>query len=115
MPLRKLTNKSVRFKWDAECQNSFEELKDLLCKETVLMSYDPARATRVYVDHGPEGVASTIAQRYDVPGQREPEWRAVAHHSRALKKAEKGYSKGEGESLAPLCGIKTHKQYLYGC
>ena len=72
------------------------------------MSYDPARATRVYVDHGPEGVASTIAQRYDVPGQREPEWRAVAHHSRSLKKAEKGYSKGEGESLALLCGIKTH-------
>ena len=74
-PLRKLTNKSVRFKRDQECQHSFDALKDLLCADTVLVSFDPSRATRLYVDHGPDGLGSTIAQRYDVPGKRQPEQR----------------------------------------
>ena len=114
-PLRKLTNKSVRFKRDQECQHSFDALKDLLCADTVLVSFDPSRATRLYVDHGPDGLGSTIAQKYDVPGKRQPDWRPVVHHSRALKSADKGYSKVEGESLGLLSGMMIHKQYLYGC
>ena len=30
LPLRRLTAKSVRFKWTVECENSFLELKELL-------------------------------------------------------------------------------------
>ena len=79
-----------------------------------MANYDPARHTRVYVDHGPEGVASTVAQGYDVVGQREPQYRPVHHSSRSLTKAEKGYGKVEGESLAVLTGIKTNSRFLYG-
>ena len=113
-PLRELTNHGKRFKWTAECNKSFNKLKELLCSDTVLMSYDPQRFTRLYVDHGPEGVASTVTQRYDVPGKTEPEYRPVAYKSRSLKPAEKGYSKVEGESLGILSGCMENKQYLYG-
>ena len=60
-PLRQLTAKNVRFKWTKECQDSFQELKSLLTSDKVMASYDPLRKTRLYVDEGPEGVATTVA------------------------------------------------------
>ena len=83
-------------------------------RDTVLAGYDPKQFTRIYVDHGPEGVASTVAQRYDMPGKQEPEYRPVAYSSRSLKAAEMNYSKVEGESLAVLSGCMMNRQYLYG-
>ena len=62
-PLRVLTNKNVWFKWTKECQKSFEELKSLLCSSTVLANYELHRKTRLYVDHGPFGVASTKTEQ----------------------------------------------------
>ena len=55
-----------------------------------------------------------MAQRYDVPGERKPQWRPVTHGSRTLTEAERGYGKTEGESLAILSGIMANKEYLYG-
>ena len=52
-PLRKLTNWKVKFVWSKECEDSFRELKDLLCSDTVMASYELNRKTRLYVDHGP--------------------------------------------------------------
>ena len=69
-PLRDLTRQGVRFEWKQECEDSFKELKRLLCSDTVMVPYDPKRRTRIYVDHGPEGVAATVAQRYEVIGER---------------------------------------------
>ena len=59
------------------------------------------------MDHGPEGVAATVAQRYEVIGERAV-YRLVAYNSRSLKEAEKSYSK-VGESLAVLSGIMANK------
>ena len=113
-PLRKLTNKSTRFVWSKECGQSFEELKELLSSESVLANYEVGRKTRLYVDHGPQGVAATVAQLHAVRGSEEEVWRPVEHSSRALTKTEQGYSKVEGESLGILNGVKKHKKYLYG-
>ena len=77
------------------------------------MNFDPGRKTRVYMDHGPDGVASTIAQGYTSTGQTTTQWRPVYHTSRALTKAEKGYGKVDGESLAVFSGVITNKRYLY--
>ena len=65
------------------------------------MNYDPDRKTKVYVDHGPGGVASTVAQGYSNdkdPRDRAIQWRPVYHTSRALTKAEQGYGKTDEES-----------------
>ena len=113
LPLRKLTGKGVRFKWTEDCGRSFERLKELLSSDTVLMSYEPTRKTRLYVDHGPSGLASSVCQQYHEPGQPK-QWRMVTHKSRSLQKAELNYEKIEGESLGVLWGIKAHAMYLYG-
>ena len=113
-PLRELTRQNARFVWSAQCEQSFNRLKNMLTSDSVLMQYDTKRATRLYVDHGPVGVGATVAQRYDIPGEVRPQWRPVTYNSRTLKSAELGYSKVEGESLAVLSGIMANKQYLYG-
>ena len=68
---------------------------------------------RLYVDHSPFGVASTIAQEHQVPDSTDKAWRPVFYTSRALTKTEQNYSKVEGESLGVLTGILTNKRYLY--
>ena len=113
-PLRKLTAKEVRFKWDDQCQKSFEELKGLLCSDTVMGNYEVGRKTRVYVDHGPDGVAATLAQEYILPDQSQHVWRPVNHTSRSLTPAEKNYGKTDGESLSVVHGVLSNKMYLYG-
>ena len=91
-PLRELTAIKAKFEWSEECRISFQKLKKLLCSEQVMMNYDPARETRVYVDHGPNGVAASVCQAYSESGQAK-QWRMVTHKSRSLKKAKKEYGK----------------------
>ena len=85
-PLRKLTTKNARFKWSSECQESFQDLKDLLSCKTVLANYEVDRKTRLYVDHGPHGIASTVAQLHELPDSKEAAWRPVQYSSRAMAK-----------------------------
>ena len=61
LPLRRLTSKSVRFEWTKQCQDAFQELKELMMSGQVMAHYDPNRETRLYVDEGPAGVAGTVA------------------------------------------------------
>ena len=117
-PLRMMTAKSVRYKWTAECEESFRKLKDLLVSDTVMAPFDPERETRLYCDDGPTGVAATVAQCYqpeEVPGQVDhPVWRPVHYNSRAKIASELNYGKVDGESLAILSGILSNRTYLYG-
>ena len=115
LPLRKLTNKNIKFVWTKECEDSFKELKVLLCSDTVMANFELDRPTRRYVDHGPCGVAGTVAQEYDIPGTTQKAWRPVHHTSRSLTPTEQGYSKVEGESLAVYSQMVTNRRYLYGC
>ena len=71
------------------------------------------RETWLYVDHRPNGVASTVAQRYfDQNGG--PLHHPIHHNSRVLRATETRYGNVEGELLAVLSGIKSNKMYLYG-
>ena len=113
-PLRYLTRQGVNYKWDKQCQDSFQKLKDVLVSDTVMASFDVARKTRLYVDHGPDGVASTVVQEYEIGKSGEKVYRPVHHSSRALTETEARYTKTDGESLAVLSGVKSNKMFLYG-
>ena len=81
----------------------------------VMAAYIPKKATRVYVDHGPEGVGATLAQEnpsIQVGGERC--FRPANYTSRALTETEKRYSKVEWESLGVMFGILSNRMYLYG-
>ena len=113
-PLRCLTAKNVQFKWNKKCEESFQELKELLSSDKVMANYDPKKPTRLYVDEGPEGVAATVAQSHKVEGLDQEVWRPVHHNSRAKTECEANYGKVDGESLGVLSGILSNRMYLYG-
>ena len=60
-PFRNLTRQNARFKWIAECKQSFKELKLLLTESQIMVNFDVKPHTRLYVNYGPGGMASTIA------------------------------------------------------
>ena len=108
-PLRELSKKGVLFKWGEKCQESFNSIKEALMGNQLMAAYDPKKATRVYVDRGPDGVAATLAQEdpsLQVGGERC--FRPVNYTSRALTEKEKRYSKVEGESLGVVFGILSN-------
>ena len=76
--------------------------------------FDPQRATILYVDKGPAGVAATVAQEYCVEGMDHTVWRPVNHTSQAKTETEMNYGKVNGESLGILTVIKSNSMYLYG-
>ena len=68
LSLHQVTAKNIKLVWTQECEDSFEELKHLLTSGRVLANYNPTKATHLYVDDGPAGVAATIAQLHEVQG-----------------------------------------------
>ena len=65
------------------------------------------------MDHGPDGVAATLAQEdHSVQVGGERCFRPVNYTSRALTEMEKRYTKVEGESLGVLFGILSNRMYL---
>ena len=79
-----------------------------------MVNYDVDRHTRLYVHHGPVGIAATVAQQYVDEATGDVVYRPVHHNSRVLTPTEERYGKVEGESLALLSGIKSNRMYLYG-
>ena len=49
-PMTRLTSKEVRFEWDAECENTFRELKVRLTSAPVLTIPDSEELYEVYTD-----------------------------------------------------------------
>ena len=88
-------------------------MKKLICASTVAVHWDPNKKTRLYVDHGPEGLWGTVAQDHGRSGEKTC-WRPVHYSSRALTKAEANYGKVDGESLGVTSMIQPDKMYLYG-
>ena len=112
-PLRALTRKGRKFTWSEEHQKHFEQIKERLCGDHVMVPWDPDRNTRVYTDGGSEGCQATVAQQYQHPTAGE-QWRPVAHTARAWTDPEKRYSQIEKESNALHSGIVANKMYLLG-
>ena len=80
-PLRELTKKGSKFKWEKEQKHSFHTLKFRLCSDDVLAPYDTNLPTRLYVDSSPIGTHAMAAQNHGKE-QVEEIWRPVNHTSR---------------------------------
>ena len=97
----------MRFLWDQDCRRSFEKLKSLLSSSSVIANFNISRHTRLYVDHGPEGVAAKVAQRYLDEDSGVVIYCSVHHNSSFLTDTEEKYS-NVVESLAVLMEIKSN-------
>ena len=111
-PLRDLTKKNAKFRWTDEEESAFQELKKRLCSDRVVVPFDTALPTRLYVDSSYAGTQATVAQEHIVKEQSY--WRPVEHTSRAWTPAESRYSQMERESNGILTGMCMNRMYTLG-
>ena len=111
-PLREMSKKGARFIWGDREAKCFQELKDRLNSEKVLVPYNTKLKTRLYVDSSYLGTQATVAQQHIVHG--EMVWRPVNHTSRKWTPAEAGYGQIERESNGIQTGMHMNRMYTLG-
>ena len=107
-PLHRLTEKHAEFKWTAECDDAFQELKKRLIQSPILAYPMPTGKFVLDTDASGFGIGAVLSQVQD------GEERVVAYASRSLNKAERNYCVTRREMLAVVTFIRKHRQYLYG-
>lgn len=107
-PLRRLTRKGEKFKWEEEQEQAFNELKKRLTNATTLGYYDPKAKTIVITDASPVGLGAVLVQEQD------NERRIICYASRTLSDVEKRYSQTEKEALGIVWACERFHMYLHG-
>lgn len=107
-PLNDLTRCDVKWSWNRECENAFDELKQHLTGEPVLRLFDPSLPIEVHTDACGYGIGAVLVQR---DGTQEY---AVGYASRHLNAAEANYSTTEQECLAVVYATRQFRPYLFG-
>ncbi|RWS01494.1 uncharacterized protein B4U79_02987 [Dinothrombium tinctorium] len=69
-PLRELTKKNVPFVWTESCEAAFQDLKNTLCSNPVVVQFDPQRETLLKVDASSLGIGVILAQLDDTGQER---------------------------------------------
>ena len=110
--LRILTRKNTQFFRRPDQAWAFQELKDRLCSDDVMVRYNTTLNTRLYVDSSPVGTQATVAQKHIING--EVHWRLVIHRSRSWTSAEAGYGQIEQKSNGILTGMYMNRMYTLG-
>ena len=103
-PLTKLLRKGVMFEWSNKCQNSFEQLKEMLVEAPVLTQPTSGKEYTLYSDASGFGLGCVLMQNDKV----------VAYASRQLKSHEQNYPTHDLELAALVFALKIWRHYLYG-
>ena len=93
-PIQELTRNGVTFKWAAEKQRSFQELKKLITQAETLAYYQVGCRTRIVPDASPVGLGAVLTR------QQVGVWRVISYAWRSLSDVECRYSQTEKEALA---------------
>ena len=110
-PLYELTEKKRQdaFKWNAEHQQAFDQIKAILCSGQVMGHPRYDRDFILDVDASDYAVGAELSQ-VDDQGKLRP----IYHASRHLEKSERNYSATARETLAAVFGCEYFRQYLQG-
>ncbi|KAL8103729.1 hypothetical protein AgCh_028072 [Apium graveolens] len=103
-PLTWLTRKNQKFEWSAECEDSFQELKQRLVKAPVLVLPDDQGNFVIFTDASHKGLGCVLMQHGKV----------IAYASRQLKPHEFKYPTHDLELAAVVFALKIWRHYLYG-
>nr|KAG5696115.1 hypothetical protein BaRGS_020516 [Batillaria attramentaria] len=108
-PLYRLTKKASPWKWGEEEQAAFEQLKNVLSSDQVLVHFDPEKPVGLACDASNVGIGAVLFHRYPDGSER-----PIANVSKTLTAAERNYSQIHKEALAIIYGLRKFYQYLYG-
>ena len=105
-PMRHLLKESSEFIWDAQHDEAFKKMKELITQEPgpVLTYFDPSKELRLQVDASKYGLGAVLLQ----------EGKPIGYASKSLSDSEINYAQIEKELYAILFGCKRFHQYIYG-
>jgi hypothetical protein len=90
--------------WSPECEDSFQQLKQLLTNAPVLKIADPEKDFLVCTDACKEGLGGVLMQ----------EGQVVCYESQKLNEHEKKYATHDLELAAIVHALKMWRHYLLG-
>ncbi|XP_050072320.1 uncharacterized protein K02A2.6-like [Anopheles maculipalpis] len=108
-PLDDLLKNESRFVWTKQCESAFNRFKEILKSDLLLTHYDPKAEIIVAADASSVRLGATISHRF-----ADGSIKVVQHASRALTKAEAGYSQIDREGLAIIFAVTRFHKMLYG-
>ena len=108
-PLHRLTEKGAQFKWTAECERAFQQLRDSLTSTPILAHPDFNRPFILDTDASDTGIGAVLSQ-VDEAGRE----RVISYGSRLLSKPERNYCVTRRELLAVVSFVKFFRPYLTG-
>ena len=103
-PLAQLTSKTTKWKWGPEQQKSFEDMKKIISKETLLAYPDFNEEFVIHTDASHTQLGAVIAQR----------GKPIAFYSRKLKPEQTRYTTTERELLSIVETLKEFRNILLG-
>lgn len=108
-PLHNLLRKNQKFIWTSDCQNSFEEIKNLLCSQPILEIFDQDLPINIHTDASLEGIGAVLKQ-IQSNGKEKP----VAYFSKKLNETQKRKKAIYLECLAIKEAIRYWQYWLIG-
>lgn len=109
-PLTVLTHDKVPFKWEEEENSAFQELKNALSNEPVLVAPDFDKPYTIFCDASEIALGSVLTQYCSKTKKYMP----IAYMSRMLKGSEKNYLIYEKEALSVVEAATKFKPYIWG-
>ena len=103
-PLTALSSKSKTWIWTDECNNSFETIKRVIARQTMLTFPDFNKEFHIYTDASDYQLGAVIMQ----------DGKPLAFYSRKLNAAQKNYTTGEQELLSIVETLKEFRNILLG-
>ena len=103
-PLTQLFRKGIKFEWTDKCQDSFEQLKEMLVEAPVLTQSTTGKEYTLYSDASGIGLGCVLMR----------DGKVVAYASRQLKPHEQNYPTHDLELVAVAFALKIWRHYLYG-
>ncbi len=80
-----MTKKNVEFNWDEACQHAFDQLKETLVSDRVLVLPNYDKPFKLETDASGYGVGAVLSQQVD------KQWKPIAYFSKHLSSTERNY------------------------
>ena len=109
-PLTELTKQNVKFRWGAEEEAAFTDLKEALTTEPVLALPDFTKPFILMTDGSMTGLGAVLGQHHD----GEPREQVIGYASRRTNKLEESYSACELECMALVWATRHFRNYILG-
>lgn len=117
-PMIALTHKYARFKWDENCQQSYDQLKNDLNKIPSLGYPNISKPFKIYTDASDPATGAVLVQECDeqdsiVPGI--PHEKPIHFFSQKLSKSQRRWSVIERETFGIKAALENIDPYIHGC